>query len=83
VNEWLVGALVALVLLLPAGLLTMRGELFDRMVALQLSSTIATLALVLLAQGFDRDIYYDLAVVAAFLSFEGTLFYLRFLETWL
>ena len=82
-NEWLIGAFVALILFLPAGMLTMVGGLFDRMVAFQLSSTIGTLALVLLAQGFGRDVYFDLAVVTAALSLVGTLFYLRFLETWL
>jgi multicomponent Na+:H+ antiporter subunit F len=83
VNEWLVAAVGFLALLLPAGVLALRGELFDRVVAMQLSSTLATLALVLLAQGFGRDVYFDLAVVTAVLSFGGTLFYLRFLESWL
>jgi multicomponent Na+:H+ antiporter subunit F len=82
-NEWLVGAVVFLVLLLPAGLLAVRGDLFDRIVAMQLASTIGVIALELLAQGFGRDVYFDLALVTAVLSFVGTLFYLRFLERWL
>ena len=82
-NEWLAGAIGAFILLLPAGLLAMRGEVLDRVVAMQLSSTLASLGLVLLAQGFDRDVYFDLAVVTAVLSLVGTLFYLRFLESWL
>jgi multicomponent Na+:H+ antiporter subunit F len=83
VNQWLVVAVGFLVLLLWAGILAMRGELFDRVVAMELSSTLATLLLVLLAQGFGRDVYFDLAVVTAVVSFVGTLFYLRFLESWL
>jgi multicomponent Na+:H+ antiporter subunit F len=83
VNQWLVAAIGFLVLLLWAGILAMRGELFDRVVAMELSSTLATLLLVLLAQGFGRDVYFDLAVVTAVVSFVGTLFYLRFLESWL
>jgi multicomponent Na+:H+ antiporter subunit F len=83
VNQWLVAATVFLVLLLWAGILAMRGELFDRVVAMELSSTLATLLLVLLAQGFGRDVYFDLAVVTAVVSFVGTVFYLRFLESWL
>jgi multicomponent Na+:H+ antiporter subunit F len=51
-------------------------------IAMQLSSTITTLALVLIAQGANRDVYFDLAVVTAVLSYVGTLFYLRFLESW-
>jgi multicomponent Na+:H+ antiporter subunit F len=83
VNAWLITAAGFLVLLFPAGMLALRGEIFDRVVAMQLSATIATLALVLLAQGFGRDVYFDLAVVTAVVSFAGTLFYLRFLESWL
>jgi len=82
-NEWLVAAIGFLVLLLPAGLLAVRGELLDRVVAMQLASTLTVLALVSLAQGFDRDVYFDLAIVTGVLSFVGTLFYLRFLESWL
>lgn len=82
-NEWEIAASVFLALLLPAGLLTLRGSVFQRVVAMQLSSTLATIALVLLAQGFDRDVYFDLAVATGAMSFVGTLFYLRFLESWL
>ena len=82
-NQWLVAAIGFLVLLLWAGILAMRGELFDRVVAMELSSTLTVLLLVLLAQGFGRDVYFDLAVVTAVVSFVGTLFYLRFLESWL
>jgi multicomponent Na+:H+ antiporter subunit F len=83
VNEWLIGATGLVVLLLPAGLLTLRGDIFERVVAMLVASTIATLALVLLAEGFNRDVYFDLAVVTAVLSFVGSLFYIRFLERWL
>jgi multicomponent Na+:H+ antiporter subunit F len=83
VNAWLVGAAAFLVLLFPAGLLSMTGGVMERVVAMQLASTLGTLALVLLAEGFDRDVYFDLAVVMAVVSFAGTLFYLRSLEAWL
>jgi multicomponent Na+:H+ antiporter subunit F len=83
VNEWLMGAAGLLVLLLPAGLLTLRGDLTARVLAMQLGSTIATLALLLLAEAFRRNVYSDMAVVAAAVSFVGTLFYLRALESWL
>jgi multicomponent Na+:H+ antiporter subunit F len=83
VNAWLMAAVGFLVLLLPAGVLAIRGDLFERIVGMQLSSTIGTLTLVLLAQGFARDVYFDLAVVTGVLSFVGTLFYIRALESWL
>ena len=78
----IVAAAIFLALALPAGLMTMRGDVLDRVVAMQLSSTITTLALVLLAQSAGRDVYFDLAVVTAAMSYVGTLFYLRFLESW-
>jgi multicomponent Na+:H+ antiporter subunit F len=82
-NEWLVAATALVFLLVPAGLLALRGDVFGRLVGMQLSSTIGTIALVLLAEGFDRDVYFDLAVVTAVLSFVGTLFYVRSLDSWL
>jgi multicomponent Na+:H+ antiporter subunit F len=83
VNEWLIASTALLVLLLPAGLLALRGALLERLVAMQLASTIGVIALVLLAQGFERDVYFDIAVVTAAMSFVGTLFYVRALEEWL
>ena len=82
-NEWLVAATALMILFLPAGLLALRGDVFERLVGMQLASTIGTLALVVLAQGFDRDVYFDLAIVIAVLSFVGTLFYVHSLDSWL
>lgn len=82
-NEWLLAALGFFVLLLGAGLLTLRGPLLTRIVAMQLSSTLATLAMVVLAQGQGRDVYFDLAIVTSVMSFVGTLFYVRAVDAWL
>ena len=82
-NAWLVAAVACMVLILPAGLLTTRGTVWDRVVAMQLASTLTTICLVLLAQGFDRDVYFDLAVVTAVVSFAGTLIFVRAIESWL
>jgi multisubunit Na+/H+ antiporter MnhF subunit len=51
----------------------------DALVALELAGTLVTLALVLLAQGFDRASYYTVPVALAFLSFVGALLLARFL----
>jgi len=82
-NAWLLGAAVLLVTLLGVGIFAFRGPMFDRLVGLQLASAIGTLALLLLAEGYGRDIYFDLAVVLAAVSFGGTLAFVRFLERWL
>jgi len=83
VNAWLAAAAVVVATLLPVGIFSFRGPMFDRVVGLELASVLGTLALVLLAEGFDRDIYFDLAVVFAVASFAGTLAFVRFLERWL
>jgi multisubunit Na+/H+ antiporter MnhF subunit len=49
-------------------------------VALELAGTIATLALLLLAAGLERQPFADLALAAGLLSFVGSLAFLRFLE---
>lgn len=76
-------ATALMVLLLPAGLLTLRGTILERLVAMQLASTLTTVCLVLLAEGFHRDVYFDLAVITGAVSFVGTLFLVRAVESWL
>lgn len=82
-NVWLWAALALLAAMLPCLLLCARGELEDRLVALEMGSVIVTLDLVLLAQGFGRSFFYDLPLMLAFLSFGGGMTFARFLERWL
>ena len=81
-NVWLVAAAVFLATLIPLGISALRGAPFQRVAALELASVIETLILVLLAEGFDRDVYFELAVAFAVLSFIGNLVYVRLLEHW-
>jgi multisubunit Na+/H+ antiporter MnhF subunit len=83
-NVWLVSATVLLAGLLPCGWVLLRGRLTDALVALELGSTVITVVLVLLAEGFHRSSYFTLPVVLAGLSFVGTLAFIRFLgDRWL
>jgi multicomponent Na+:H+ antiporter subunit F len=82
-NAWLVAAAFVLVALLADGVYTARGPLADRLIGFELGGILATIALLLLAEGYDRDIYFDLAVVVAAISFTGSLVFARFLERWL
>jgi multicomponent Na+:H+ antiporter subunit F len=82
-NAWLIAATVLMVALLPCLWVCVRREPFDALVALELASTITTLVLLLLAQGYRRDPFMDLALVSALLSFAGALAFVRFLERWL
>jgi len=79
VNVWLIGATVLLAGLLPCAWVLQRGKLTDAIVALELASTLVTVVLLLLAEGFHRSSYFELPLVLAALSFVGTLVLIRFL----
>jgi multicomponent Na+:H+ antiporter subunit F len=83
-NVWLVAATVLLAGLVPCVFVMVRGTLTDALVGLELASTLTTLVLVLLAEGFHRSSYFELAMVLAALQFVGTLVFIRFLgDDWL
>lgn len=83
-NVWLVAATVLLGGLLPCGWVLLRGGILDALVALELASTLATVVLLLLAEGFHRSSYFTLPILLAGLSFVGSLVFVRFLgDRWL
>jgi multicomponent Na+:H+ antiporter subunit F len=82
VNEWLVAALALLAGLVPCCMVCLRGEPAERLVGLEMAGTIDALVLVVLAVGYRRGIYLDLAVALALLTFAGGLVFARFLERW-
>jgi len=79
-NAWLAAATAVLAGLVPCGAVALRGSRLDALVALELATTLVTLALVLLAQGFARPAYYSVALALAGLGFVGNLVFVRFLE---
>jgi multisubunit Na+/H+ antiporter MnhF subunit len=84
VNAWLVAATVLLLGLVPCGWVLLRGRLNDALVAVELVSTLVTLVLLLLAEGFHRSSYFELSLVLAALSFVGALIFVRFIgDRWL
>jgi multicomponent Na+:H+ antiporter subunit F len=80
VNEFLIAALALAVTLVPCLVVCARAPLLEGVVALELAGTIATVALLLLAAGFERQPFADLALAAGLLSFVGSLAFVRFLE---
>ncbi len=82
-NAWLLAATVLLLSLVPCGMVTFSKRPVDRLVGLEMTGLIATLLLVLLAQGFHRVPFYDLALALALLAFGGGMVFARFLERWL
>jgi multicomponent Na+:H+ antiporter subunit F len=84
VNVWLVAATVLLAGLVPCGWVLLRGRIEDALVAVELVSTLVTVVLLLLAEGFHRSIYFELALVLAAMSFVGGLVFVRFIgDRWL
>jgi multisubunit Na+/H+ antiporter MnhF subunit len=84
VNVWLVAATVLLAGLVPCGWVLLRAGLLDALVALELATTLVTVVLVLLAEGFHRSSYFVVPLVLAALSFVGTLVFVRFLgDRWI
>jgi multicomponent Na+:H+ antiporter subunit F len=76
-----VAALALLAGLIPCGIVCLRGEPTERLVGLTMAGTIDALVL-LLAAGYQRTIYLDLALALALLNFAGGLMFARFLARW-
>jgi multicomponent Na+:H+ antiporter subunit F len=81
-NEWILAALALLAGLVPCGWLCLRGDPVNRLVGLELAGVLDTLVLLLLAEGFHRQVYFDLALALALLSLASGLVFARFLERW-
>ncbi|MFH9347737.1 monovalent cation/H+ antiporter complex subunit F [Kitasatospora sp. NPDC017646] len=79
-NAWLLAAAVLAVGGIgPCLLLGLRGSPQQRLAGLNLAATTASVVLLLLAQGFSRTSYTDLALDLAVLAPAGTLVFTRFL----
>ena len=63
----------------PALLLSARGDATDRLVGLELTSSIVVLTMVVLAQVTQLSYYLAVPLVLAPLSFAGTLVFTRLL----
>ncbi len=79
-NEWLIAALILLVALVPAGAVAFRAGPRSGLVSLQVAGSGATLILLLLSQGFGRQPFVDLALIAAVMSFIGGVVLAGFIE---
>lgn len=67
----------------PLGFLVWRGGLMEAVVAYELTSSIAVIVLVVLAQGFNRSGEFELAILLAVLLLGSGLVFVRALERWL
>lgn len=81
-NVWLIAATVLVAVQLVTGWLIFRHSAGTALVALELASSTIVLVLMMLAEGFARSPFFDLALVLMPLSFGGGLTLARALERW-
>ena len=81
-NAWLIAAAVLLLGLVPCLVVMLRGSIVEALVGLQMAGVIETIVLLLLAEGYHRPPFFDLALVLALLSLAGGLVFARMLERW-
>lgn len=79
-NEWEIAAAVLGIGLVPCLVVCLVAEIAHGLVALELASVLLTTILMLLAEGFRRQPFIDLAVTFAFISLVGSLAFARLLE---
>jgi len=82
VNAWLIAATVLLLGLIPCAVVMLRGSAIEALVGLQMAGVLETVVLLLLAEGFHRPAFFDLALVLALLALAGGLVFARMLERW-
>jgi multisubunit Na+/H+ antiporter MnhF subunit len=83
VNSFVIAAIAMLVAVIPCGIVMVRGQLMDAVVAYEAISSVVLMVLVLLAEGFRRSGEFELPVLLALLLFGSGLVLVRFLERWL
>ncbi len=82
-NVWLIAVLALLPpLAVPAYVAVSRGTA-DRLIAVELATSIAALILVVMSFAFDQSSFVDLALTLALLTLPSTLVFAQFLERWL
>ena len=79
-NPWLIAGAAVCTALVPCADMCLRGTPERRLVGLEMTSILVTIAMVLLTVGFGRSIFIDLPLALAIMSFGGGLVFARFLE---
>jgi multisubunit Na+/H+ antiporter MnhF subunit len=78
-NLWLIAGAGVSATLLPCADMCLRGKPERRLVGLEMTSLVVTIALVLFTVGFGRTPFMDLPLALAIMSFGGGLVFARFL----
>jgi multisubunit Na+/H+ antiporter MnhF subunit len=78
-NLWTIAAAGVSATLIPCADMCLRGKPERRLVGLEMTSLLVTIALVLFTIGFGRTPFMDLPLALAIMSFGGGLVFARFL----
>lgn len=78
-NLFTFAALAVATALLPCAEMSLRGSPERRLVGLEMTGMIIVISMALLAVGFHRPPFIDLALTLAIMSFGGGLVFARFL----
>ena len=79
-NEWEIAATVLGFALIPCGAVALLSNPPHGLAALELAGVLLSSILMLLAEGFHRQPFIDLAVVFAPMSLVGSLLFARLME---
>jgi multicomponent Na+:H+ antiporter subunit F len=79
-NEWELAAIVLIAAIVPCVVVCVLASAPAALAALEVASTLATTVLIVLAEGFHRQPFIDLALVLAVLSVVGSLAFARLME---
>ena len=79
-NEWEIAAAVLGAAIVPCLGVCLLTDAMQALVALELAGTLTVSALVLLAEGFHRQPFIDLALLLALLSVLGAMAFARLME---
>jgi len=82
-TAWMIATLALMPAFGIAAVCTARGGLSQRVVALQLATSLALSILTVLTFALDQSSFMDLPLALALLSLPGTLLAVMFLERWL
>jgi multisubunit Na+/H+ antiporter MnhF subunit len=78
VNAFLIAATALIAMVALPGAVMVRARVMDAVVALQLTSTTLTLAILCLCEGFHRSAYFNVPIIAAVATWIGSLIFVRF-----
>ena len=82
-NPWLVATILLLPPLAVPLFVAVRADANNRLVAVQVASTLAALIVALMTFAFDQSSFIDVALCVTLLAVPGTYLYTVFMERWL